>query len=288
MLNLSKTSVLMVFATVMSFTGHAQVAAEASLTYNKLKDNNVLLRAVLTDAQESEPLANIELGFYSIQDTISTSLGKAISNEEGVAVLQGLSFESLLQKQDHTFIIAVEVLDENYQLTSREFTFSDVNMQLSFDEIDSVKQIVVTISTWDELGNLVPLEEADAYLYVPRMFSLLPIGDVYTDEEGQGMLEFPTDLPGDLNGGLEIIAQIEDHDEFGNVAVSESVNWGAPVTYETSKLPRALWSPDAPLWMWITFIVLMVGVWFHYGWVLINLRRIKYHSSDSELINYED
>lgn len=279
---------MIVSAIMMSYALFAQVTVEASLTYSKLKDNSIRLSTVLSDAEESDPVPDVEIEFYSISDTVSTSLGKAVSDQEGVAILQGIPFESLRLNSDRTFSLAIDLTDDNLRLAKEEFRFRDVDMQLSFEEIDSVKQIVVTISSWDELGNLLPLEEADAYLYVPRMFSLLPIGDIYTDEDGRGMVKFPTDLPGDQNGRLEIIVRIEDHHEFGNVAVSGSIDWGAPLPTETSKLPRALWSPDAPLWMWITFVVLMVGVWFHYGWVLVNLYRIKYHASDSDLINYDD
>ncbi len=49
------------------------------------------------------------------------------------------------------------------------------------------------------------------------MFSLLPIGEATLDEYGTASLEFPSDLPGDREGNLTIIARFEENPAFGNV-----------------------------------------------------------------------
>ena len=278
----------LIISVFVSFQVLAQGTVEGALTYSKMPDSNVRISAEITDSEESDPLVNHEIEFFTLLDSVRTSLGSVTTDQEGMAVLDGIPFTDLLLTANHHFRLSYEVKGEEYIETPDQFSFSDVDIKLSFEVIDSIKQIVVTISYWDADGNLIPLEEADAYLYVPRMFSMLPIGDIYTDEEGIGMLEFPTDLPGDEIGELEIIVQIEDHEKFGNAAVSGMKDWGTPSNTEISKLPRALWSPDAPLWMWITFIVLMTGVWFHYGWILMNLYKIRSHATDVESIIYED
>lgn len=287
----NKISLGIIIAGLLSVQGLAQVPVEGELTYHKLADSTVSITAVISDS-EDEPVSDLQIEFLSRLDSTSKSLGTATTNDEGVAVLDGVPFSTLLLSLDHRFNLTFKVLEnDDYVETPKELSFSEVDIKLDFKEIDSVKQIVVTISSWDEDGSLIPIEETEAYLFVPRLFSLLPIGDIYTDEEGTGMMVFPTDLPGGSKGEMIVIAKIEDHEKFGNVAVSNTINWAKPTNHESGQLPRGLWSPDAPLWMLITFIVLMVGVWFHYGWILLNLLRIKSYSrinSNTQEIIYED
>ena len=51
-------------------------------------------------------------------------------------------------------------------------------------------------------------------VYVPRMFSLLPIGELTLDDTGTASVEFPSDLPGDKEGNMTIIAKFEENPDF--------------------------------------------------------------------------
>lgn len=288
----NKISLGIIIGGLLSVQGLAQVAVEGELTYNKLADNTVSITGVISDSEEDKPVSDLQIEFLSRLDSTSKSLGTVTTNDEGVAVLDEVPFSSLLLSLDHRFNLTFKVAEnDDYIETPKELSFSEVDMKLDFMEIDSIKQIVVTLSSWNEEGSLIPVEEAEAYLYVPRLFSLLPIGDIYTDEEGKGMMAFPVDLPGDKSGEMMIVAKIEDHEKFGNVEVSNTINWAKPGNHELEVLPRALWSTNTPVWMLITFIVLMVGVWFHYGWILFNLFRIRSYSrmnSNTKEIIYDD
>jgi hypothetical protein len=57
------------------------------------------------------------------------------------------------------------------------------------------------------------------------MFSQLKVGEV-SIEEGEGIFEFPNDIPGDTLGMVTILAKIVDHDDFANLAKSQDVAWG--------------------------------------------------------------
>ena len=58
------------------------------------------------------------------------------------------------------------------------------------------------------------------------MFSLLPIGELTLDEAGTASIEFPSDLPGDKDGNITIIARFEENPTFGNVEKSETHEMG--------------------------------------------------------------
>ncbi|MCK4855668.1 MAG: hypothetical protein KAT31_15425, partial [Bacteroidales bacterium] len=112
------------------------------------------------------------------------------------------------------------------------------------------------------------------YFYVPRSFSLLPVGEEWF-EGGKAQLNFPTTLPGDSIGNLTIIARIEDHELYGNVEAVAMKDWGLAMPRVVVKNRRGLGDTDAPLWMVYTLIVLLSVVWFHYLYVFYLMIKIK-------------
>ena len=69
-------------------------------------------------------------------------------------------------------------------------------------------------------------------------------------------IEFPSDLPGDKEGNLVIIAKIEENATYGNVEKRETIKWGLPTDYSVPVTHRALWTKIAPQWMIYTLSVL--------------------------------
>jgi len=114
------------------------------------------------------------------------------------------------------------------------------------------------------------------HIYVPRLFSLLKIGEISLEEDGTGTLEFPKEIVGDTLGNLVVIAKIEEHDQFGFIEGRNTINWGVHKQYYTAEVPsRELWTPIAPLWMIITLLVMLAGVWAHYVYAVYELVMIK-------------
>ncbi len=79
----------------------------------------------------------------------------------------------------------------------------------------------------------IPVSGESVMVYVPRMFSLLPVGEATLDENGTASLEFPSDLPGDTAGNLTIISKFEEHPDFGNVERRIVQKWGVPFVNST-------------------------------------------------------
>lgn len=126
-----------------------------------------------------------------------------------------------------------------------------------------------------EKGKMVPAAGEILTVYVPRMFSLLPLGEVTLDDNGSGSLAFPADLPGDKDGNVTIIARFDEHPEFGTIEKSRQLKWGVPLTPSAHQSRRALWTKTAPKWMIYTLSVLLTGVWGHYLFTIISLIRIR-------------
>lgn len=287
---MKKLSLILVFVTFLAPVLRAQdaVGIAIELIVTQKGDQGVDFKATVTDEENSEPVAGLTLLFSGNVGGQDVALGEAETNASGVAELKNADW-SALRKAGHQFTLKA-AFKGNDDFLENEATVDvkEVMIDLKAEVVDSVNYIMATVTTWDEKGETIPFAEGEVKLYVPRMFSLLPIGDITTDEDGYGELKFPTDLPAGTTGELTVIARIEEDENFANAEASIPTSWGVKIDAQASKLPRALWSPDAPLWMVITFVILMGGVWYHYGLIVYELIRVHRQSKPTDQLDYSE
>jgi len=138
--------------------------------------------------------------------------------------------------------------------------------EIHYRFIDEESNRRVAIQVFQQDGSeLKPVEELDVLLYVERLFTNLPIGDVFntTDEKGLVEIHFPSDLPGDSIGNLNLIIKIEDAETIRDTSIYTKVKWGVPVLYDRSEEKRSLWAAraNAPISLIILVNSLLFGVW---------------------------
>jgi len=234
----------------------------------------VTLTARIKGERGRKKVAEAEIEFYNVSDTSDIFLGKATTDTDGVAILEITKNQNISPNSDREFMYSALFRgNEVYNDVSKSITLKEVNMDVSFIEIDSIKNIVVTVFELDASGEEIPVEE-DVIFYVPRQFSLLKIGEAEL-QDGNGMIEFPVTLPGDSIGDLKIIARIEESREYGTVETIGVKDWGKPRPPVIVEARRGLGDTDAPLWMVYTLIVLLSAVWFHYLYIVYVLFVIK-------------
>ena len=205
----------------------------------------------------------------------SHTLESVITDMNGEAILRiNKSSDRLISVEGNLTFGALFEGNQQYEYSEDQVEVRPLNLHLEFTEEDSIKFIVAEAFETDPEGNPLPLDGTDIYFFVPRTFSLLPVGDGWF-EEGRAQMEFPTTLPGDSIGNLNIIARIEDHELYGNVEAVEEMNWGLAVPRVVVGKRRGLGDTDAPLWMVYTLIVLLSVVWFHYLYVFYVMLKIK-------------
>ncbi len=150
-----------------------------------------------------------------------------------------------------------------------------VTISLQQREQDSAKQIVATVV--DESG--APAVGAELKFYLKRHFGKLPFGpDVNpTDEHGQAVVDFPSDIPADTAGNCVVIASIEDSDAFEDCDASLSVHWGTPTHLSSQMNERALWAAraNAPWLMVLLINAMIAGVWLTIVYVIVQIFKIK-------------
>lgn len=242
------------------------------LQYFKNTDDQSILQATLTYSlnRMELPLTGMEISFFTGGNK-KELLAASLTDNKGVARFD-LSNVKTANAGIQVFSTQFKGNDTIAAGTS-EITVKDLILELLLTEVDSIKTITVK-AFMKENGTEKPVSGEVVKVYVPRMFSLLPVNELTLDEAGTATVEFPSDLPGDKDGSLTIIARLEENPTFGNVEKSKTISWGLHTDYSVPTTHRALWTKTAPKWMIYTLSVLLAGVWGHYLFALISLIRI--------------
>lgn len=271
---------LLILFPVISIRVNSQNAGKIypyiQLKYLKNTDDHRILQATLAYSANSMelPLSGMELNFYNGGDQ-KKLISKVLTDRKGAATLDLGGDIDLKAGKDGRWTFTSEFAgNDTIEGCSSDIAIRDMKLEMTLSEADSIKTITLKGSV-DEGGSEKPVTGEIVKVYVPRMFSPLPIGEVKLDEAGKGSIVFPSDLPGDKAGNLEIIARIEENEKFGNVEKRGSIKWGVPTDYSVPVNHRALWTKIAPKWMIYTLSVLLAGVWGHYLFAIISLIRIK-------------
>jgi hypothetical protein len=152
-------------------------------------------------------------------------------------------------------------------------------MNMTLEEADSVRQIVVTLETTDADGNTTPISEVEVHFYVQRLFGLLPLSadPQSTDANGEITLEFPAGIPGDTAGNVVIVAKVEEHELFGNLDFRKKISWGVPLIIDHNKHIRALWSSreNAPYYLIVIVNSMLIGIWGVIAYIVFQVFQIR-------------
>ncbi len=219
-------------------------------------------------------LAGITIEFTISADSTAKKIGEVITDSRGVAIFtckpeqlttdaEGkLNFKASFAGKD-----SIESAEELVSVKRARLEITPVKE----DSLLTVKVKLIDLST----GTETAVPETDLGVFVNRLFSALKLGEGKTDESGEASIEIPNNLPGDAKGNITLLAKLDENEVYGNLEASVIQPWGTPVSDELKELPRALWSSHPPIWMLVTFIILMSAVWGHYLVIIIQLFRLR-------------
>jgi hypothetical protein len=239
-------------------------------------DNTIDLKANLRAKIKGTltKLSGLKVEFFQTGDTEDKKLGEAISGSNGVAVVN-IKSEGITTDKEGKLNFKV-VFPGNSTFESAEEVLAIKKAKLILTPVKEDSSLSVQVKLVDiSTGTETTIPETNLSVYVKRMFSALKVGEGTTDENGEATIEIPNSLPGDEKGNLTLMARLEDNEVYGNLETANIQKWGTPVSNVSKELPRALWSPDPPIWMLITFIVLMTLVWGHYLVIIYELFRLR-------------
>ena len=280
--------VLCIHAVLFSLPASAQdkkdsavkVATNQTLSYVCTSDDSILLSSDLFIKTDSGNfyLANALVRFQASGYKDTKVLGEVKTDSTGKAVLKAaIAMPWPKNKEGMTTYTSVFDAKGKYLVSEQTVAAKPAKIKLEFAEEDSVRYIKVSVIQMDQNGKEIPVGSTSVIVYVPRLFSNLKIGEISLEANGTGKVEFPSNLVAeDSAGNIRVIAQIEDHDLFGNVRATGKVNWAIPKHLIFAERPtRELWTPIAPLWMIITLVIMLSGVWAHYLYAVIQLLKIR-------------
>ncbi|MBV4357241.1 hypothetical protein [Pinibacter aurantiacus] len=159
------------------------------------------------------------------------------------------------------------------RLSAQDSTNAEAQITLTFGEQDSVKQAKAVVTK-----NHAPLKGVDVIFLVKKSFGSLPLGDaVTTDDNGEAVADFPTDIPGDHEGNVTVLAKVEENDQTGELLATKSTNWGVPTTVKDRFDQRTLWgtAENAPITLVVTVVSLVALVWGIIIYMLSQLVKIN-------------
>lgn len=279
----------LVLINISILNGQGKISPYIQIKYLKNSENKCYLQTALTYSKNRMelPLPGMKISFFSGSEK-KMALETAVTNDKGIAEI-ALPDEKVIQvENDGSWSFSSAFAgNDTVEAGVSEISITDVVLEMTLEEVDTIKTISLRAKTISH-GVESPAGGETVIVYVPRMFSQLPLGEVTLDESGFGSLEFPPDLPGDKEGNVTIIAKFEEHPSFGNIEKRETIKWGLPSDYKVPSTHRALWTKGAPKWMIYTLTILLTGVWAHYLYAIISLIRIKIEAGkEDDKVNLE-
>ncbi|MBS1512710.1 MAG: hypothetical protein JST86_17840 [Bacteroidetes bacterium] len=215
----------------------------------------------------------MKISFSQTGDSAAKDLGFAITNDDGVATFTS-KINPVADKEGKVHFKASFAGNKAMESAEEEASAKRARLSIMLEKADSTlsaKVKLVDLST----GTEQPVKETVVGVYVNRYFSPLKIGEGTTDENGEAVIDVPNNLPGNAKGDITLLAKIDENENYGYLEAAATQKWGTPVSDKIEQQPRALWSSHPPLWMLITFIILMGIVWGHYIVIVVQLFRLR-------------
>lgn len=239
-------------------------------------DNSVTLRAAIQAKVNGTfyKLPKIKLSFLQVTDTAETALGYVITDRSGKAVFTVQPGAAMVNAAGELHFKVSYAGNKQMEAAEEEITVKKALLTITPVKGDSLLSVNVRLADMTTAEG-TPVPETTVGIYVQRSLSALKIGEATTDENGEATVEIPNNLPGNAEGNITLLARVEENETYGNLQAAVQQKWGIAVSNKITGQPRALWSSHPPLWMLITFILLMGVVWGHYIVIVVQLFRLR-------------
>jgi hypothetical protein len=242
-------------------------------------DLKAAIRAKIKGSFIKFPL--LKISFFQVTDTAEKNLGFVITDQNGKAVLNVKDAALIMGKDGSMNFKASFAGNKQMESADGEMTVKRGMLQITPVKEDSLLTVKVKFIS-PAAGIDSAKKDLVIGIFVKRYFSPLKIGEGTTDENGEVTVEIPNNLPGDDKGNITLMAKLDENETFGNLEASAVQKWGLPVSDKVEEQPRALWSAHPPIWMLVTFIVMMVIVWGHFIVIVYQLFRLRKEEPELE------
>jgi hypothetical protein len=222
----------------------------------------------------------LKITFIQVNDSGEKELGFVITDKNGKAIFNVKGDSLIADKEGKVHFKAVFAGNKQMDAAEEEVIVKRARLEITPVKGDSLSTVQVKLIDMGT-GTETPVPEITVGVFVQRLFNPLKLGEGATDENGEASVEVANNLPGDAKGNIALIAKLDENEIYGNLEATSVQKWGIAVSDKIEDQPRALWSSHPPLWMLITFFILMAVVWGHYiviVYQLVKLRKEEPHA----------
>ena len=191
-------------------------------------------------------------------------------------------FRNILSENERWNVISyIRSFNPNYIQPNLElkagFSGKQVALTLKYrKEIEKI-QVIAREITPDKKG--LPAKGIEVVLLVKRYFGNMQLGEPKTtSDKGEILFDIPTNLRGDKDGFVELIAMVNDPSgKTGEAHVKATVSAGKPTDAPSLIATRAWWSVRemAPIWVIFTYSLSVIIVWGFILYIIYSVMKIK-------------
>lgn len=255
------------------------------------ENNNVQYLKVQTRLKANnklQPLNDVSVQLYLDSIGVDYSIGGAKTDEQGSAqIIVPANLKNVwATSPDHKFIALVKA-SKIYEETTTELDIAKAKIEIDTLNADGTKSVTARVFSLSN-GEWVPTKGVEIKIGVERLGGSLKIGDdetYTTDSLGKVTCEFKLDsLPADdAKGNINLIAKVEDNDQFGNLSIRKTVPWGKYYQHVSTFGRRSLSAArfKAPLWLLFMAYSIVASVWTVIIYLIIQVFKMKKLSGDS-------
>ena len=251
------------------------------LAYLQLNEDLPIIKVSAKTKVEKkfQPVEGVEINLFFGGETSQGFLGKVKTNSHGDASLTlPVRFKAQWDSLATFTFIGTLTQNDRFEDQSAELEISKAKIELTLDEVDSVRTIHAKVLAFQDTG-WVAQPETEIKLVVRRLLSDLKATEeetFTTDENGEASAEFSLSVPGDAEGGIIIGAKIDEHDMYGSLVAAKTAKWGLPLAPDNSFAKRTLWATrdKTPLWLLIFPNLIIICVWGIIFYLLYQITRI--------------
>ncbi len=229
-----------------------------------------------------QPLPRQVVQLYLDSNSAENLITKTYTDENGKAkvIIPPALKDKWNNNPKHNFIAVLEATSlEDERTTTLEIAKAKIVMDTSNSEGTRTVNVKVM---YFENNDWVPAKDVEMKVGVVRSAGILSAGDeetYTTDSTGTTTVEFKKDsLPGDQQGNIVLVAQVEDNDQYGNLLVEKAVPWGVAVKHEKNFFDqRTLWSTRfrTPIWLLFMAYSIIATVWSVIIYLVFQIIKIK-------------
>lgn len=187
------------------------------------------------------------------------------------------SFKNSLGEEKEWLIISyLRGFNKNYVQELSKFDPAKSKLVKLISSFDKATNTITVKATAAEKTGTIAIANADVSLFVKRYFGNFQIDkSVKTDASGTAKFAFPTDMPGNKEGELDVLVKMFD-DNYGEVQSTTTYAIGVPTDKPGLNDNRAIWNvvAKAPFWIIGLYSTGLIAFLLLLAFLLNNLRKI--------------